>query len=169
MPPRLQTKRKPNEVAPVDAEASMRSCKHYFGCYAAFATVPLKIAFMNSGRYPNTPFFRILRRNFADATSRSAYIECLRTLSTEDFDYFTLEEYQFLFEVDGNNSARTKDKVQADRRELQGQLEQPRFILKEHATVLVKAIGFWELKFEGKHDEWTESLMKAWKAEQGSE
>jgi hypothetical protein len=166
---RLQTKREPNEVVPVDTDESIRSCKHYFGCYAAFATLPLKIAFVKSGHYPSTPFNRILRRDFEDEASRSPYVEYLRTLGAEDFDFFTLEEYQFLFEVNGNNSARTKDQVQADRGKLQSQLERPRSILKEHARVLVKAVGFWELNFEGKHYEWTESLMKAWKAEQSSE
>lgn len=72
----------------------------------------------------------------------------------EDFDYFTSSELRFLSSLNHKMRPLTPHEIASDKLELSREITERRKICKSHAEYLLKAIAYWELRFESKYEEW---------------
>ena len=132
-------------------------CSTRFGHYGVLATMPLFIAFTNAGLTLDAAFGCLKKQ-------RAGMMKDTPTIHFEDSDYFTIHELQFFSTLSRVARPLTPHEIASDRLELSREIKEGRNICKSHAEYLLKAIIYWELRFQSKYQEWENQMIAASKA-----
>ena len=145
----------------VSQDISIRYCKTRFGYYGLFATLLLRAALIEDNVYTLTRFKQSLKFSVANPSSRARLAEYVRSLDFPDSDFFTLDEIHFLIQICRSCSPLTQQQIESDRRELKRETRKHGHMFKSHAVILLKALSFWELRYNEKYDEWMVTVRAA--------
>ena len=130
-------------------------CSNKFGQYGIFATIPLRTALTNLDIYPvETAFVNHLKAKPVDIAS----------IPFEDSDFFTLDELRFFTKISAAVRPLTLQQIESDKLELSRETKKIGNVCKSHAEYLLKAIAFWELRYDSKYEEWKSKFNEAEKA-----
>ena len=137
-------------------DLSTRRCSARFGYYGHFATLMLKTAVVKDGVYTLQAFKQSLKWSVSNPLSSADLAEYIRNLDFPDSEFFTLDEIRFLINVSECCLSLTEQQIEADRRELKQESRKHGKIIKSHAIILLKALSYWELRYNEKYEEWME-------------
>jgi len=136
-------------------QISRAYCSDKFGQYGIFATIPLRTALTNLDIYPiETVFVYHPKRQPVDIAS----------IPFEDSDFFTLDELRFLTKISAAVRPLTPQQIESDKLELSCETKKMGNVCKLHAECLLKAITFWELRYDSKYEKWKSKFSEAEKA-----
>src|SRR5271170_966151 len=139
-----------NEKCFIDRTVSRHYCSNRFGHYGVLATMPLFIAFTNADLTLST----VLRLHQNEK-------EIPTLVDFEDSGFFTVPELNFLCTIIADVPHLSPEQIAADRLELLREMEEETNMCKSHAECLLKAVDYWELRFESKWEEWKKELTEA--------
>jgi len=139
-------------------------CKDQFSYYGAFACLPLYVAVLLS----TCSDIRTWYYNASDSSytwthySKTRMKNFICKLSFEDYNFFTIDDYQLFMPMRGPICLPTYDKLEQDRQELLAEAVNPVHISKNHAKSMLRAIQFWQLFYDTKYPEWTDKVNRTW-------
>ena len=143
-------------------DISLRYCDSRFGYYGRFATLLLRAALMKDNVYTVEHFQRSLKFSVVNPASSARLAQYILSLDFPDSDFFTLDEIRFLIQLRQPCSPLTKQQIESDRKELRRETRKYGKICKSHAVILLKALSFWELRYNEKYDEWMVTVREVY-------
>jgi hypothetical protein len=141
-------------------ELSRQHSENYYGRYAIFASLPLLVAVLETQTYSVHEF----ARTFGDShiySHNPLLSEFVNGLTSDDKDYFTVEEARFLIQLTTWCAPVTDEQLEWDRQRLSREARQGKNTLKSHAKILLKAVMLWKLRYNDKNAEWRQKYMAA--------
>jgi len=142
-----------------DEELSVHCCNDRFGAYGTFSTMPLMASVVASGVYTETTLEHALVRS--RSIPDHSLIQYIQSLEFDDKDFFSIDDYRLLLRIGEECIPRTEAELDADQRELRYESQRGLGMLRSHARILLKAVEFWRLRFNDKHQEWRDKYASA--------
>ena len=126
-----------------------------------FATLPLQTAVLETQVYQLQEFQRAFESSGENHCRNPPLSEFINSLTYDDKDYFTVEETRFMLKFIGFCEPVTDRQLKADRIALSREARQGKNMLKSHARILLKALEFWKLRYNGKYVGWRQKFRDA--------
>jgi hypothetical protein len=144
-----------------DDETSLSFCHQRFGHYGNFATLQLCTAIVAADK-EIAHFVSDLEYSRCNPASSAKLYESIQDFGFEDANYFTIDEYRFLMLIaDSPCLPLSSRQIESDRLVITRELKQQKRIIRSDAEMLLKAVAYWELRYNEKYQAWLEKFSAA--------
>jgi hypothetical protein len=138
-------------------------CTRRFPHYASFAVLPL-YATVVSIEDPSVRLWYSYTAGSAHewtVEDKASMERFINKLAFDDHDFFTIDDYQLFFPIHRAAFPLTREQIEQDRRELLAEVAKPDKMTRDHAKSMLKAVEFWELRYDTKYREWNDRINRA--------